>query len=260
MAVTSKKLFLASRWEQVILITSFLIVMEVTGILQPTQTFIYQNFLSPSKSWWIQRTTQLNKGFSSFKKIFNSASHIQDLESRLAESTAALTELESLKKENQELRFLLENTDRPQTRTALSRPVVSLAKPAVSGGKNINLEKGSLVLSRETLLGQLSKIGPHESQVVLLHEKESIPILSKTESGVEGIIKGDDKKIIFTEVAKTDQLVVGEKIYTMGQNQVEQGILIGQISFINYEVSDSVQTAVVEQYVSFFETPVVEIR
>jgi len=46
----------------------------------------------------------------------------------------------------------------------------------------------------------------------------------------------------------------------MGQNQVEQGILIGQISFINYEVSDSVQTAVVEQYVSFFETPVLEIR
>jgi len=260
MAITSKKLFLASRWEQVVLITSFLIVMEITGILQPTQSFIYQNFLSPSKSWWVQRTTQLNKGFGSFKKIFNSATHIQDLESRLAESTAALTELESLKKENQELRFLLENTDRPQTRTTLLRPVVSLTKPAVSGGENISLEKGSLVLSRETLLGQLSKIGLYESQVVLLHEKESIPILAKTESGVEGIIRGNDKKIIFTEVAKTDQLVVGDKIFTMGQNQVEQGILIGHISFINYEISDSAQTAIIEQYVSFFESPVVEVR
>lgn len=255
-----KRFFLLASWEQILFIGGLLLIMELTGLVLPVQSFVYQNIVSPSKNWWVSSSGKIISSTSSLSKVFRYTAHIQDMEARLAESTAALTELETLRKENQELRFLLENTDRPQTRTVLTRPVVSLAKPAISGGEDLGLEEGSLVISRETLLGQLSKIGQFESQVVLLHEKESTPILAKTESGVEGIIEGDGKKIIFTEVNKTDKLVLGEKIYSMGQSQIEQGILIGRISFVNQDLSSSVQTAVVEQYVSFFESPVVEVR
>lgn len=255
-----KNLFLTTTWEQILVIGGLILIMELTGFVKPVQQVVYQDLVEPSKNWWVQVTTKLVTGSNSFKKVFNYATHIQDLERKLAAATAELTELETLRRENQELRFLLENTDRPQTRTILTRPVVSLAKPAVAGGQDLNLETGALVISRETLLGQLSKINQHESQVVLLHEKEATPILAKTESGVEGIIRGDGRKILFTEVNKTDQLTVGEKIYTLGQNQVEQGILIGQVSFINRDLASSVQTAVVEQYVSFFESSVVEVR
>ncbi|MFZ5437645.1 MAG: rod shape-determining protein MreC [Patescibacteria group bacterium] len=255
-----KNLFLTTTWEQILLIGGVILIMELTGLVRPVQQTIYHGLIEPSKNWWVQLTNQFIAKSSSVKKVFNYAVHIQDLELKLAAASASLTELETLKRENQELRFLLENTDRPQTRTILTRPVVSLAKPAVAGGKDLNLETGALVISRETLLGQLSKINEHESQVVLLHEKEATPILAKTESGVEGIIRGDGRKILFTEVNKTDQLRVGEKIYTLGQSQVEQGVLLGQISFINQDLASSVQTAIIEQYVSFFESSVVEIR
>jgi cell shape-determining protein MreC len=255
-----KKFFLLASWEQIIFIGGVLLIMELTGFALPVQSFIYKNVVSPSKNLWVVNTSRITQRVSSFGKVFNYAAHIQDLESRLADAAASLTELETLKKENQELRFLLENTDRPQTRTVLTRPVVSLSKPAVAGGHDLGLEEGSLVISRESLLGQLSKINKFESQVVLLHEKESTPILAKTESGVEGIVKGDGKKIIFTEVDKTAKLNTGEKIYSLGQNQIEQGILIGRISFIDQDLTSSVQTAIIDQYVSFFESPVVEVR
>lgn len=255
-----KRFFLTASWEQVILIGGVLLVMELLNLTQPIQGMFSRILFVPSQSFLVKTTSQLVVSFDSFKKIFNYAAHIRDLELKLAEATANLTELETLKKENQELRFLLENTDRPQTRTYLTRPVVSLSKPAIAGGLDLQLEAGSLVLSRETLLGQLSKINQHESQVTLLYEREAMPILVQTESGVKGIVKGDGKKILLTEVNKTDQLVVGEKVYSLGQNQVEQGILIGQISFINQDLASSVQTAVIEQYVSFFDSPIVEVR
>jgi cell shape-determining protein MreC len=255
-----KRLFLLASWEQITIIGVVLLIMELLGLVKPVQGFLFNSLFVPGQNLVVRVTNQSLTNLYAVRKVFNSAVHIRDLEARLAESTAALTELQTLKRENQELRFLLENTDRPQTRTYLTRPVVSLTKPAIAGGQDLQLAVGSLVLSRETLLGQLSKINQHESQVTLLHEKEATPILAETESGVTGIIRGDGKKILLTEVAKTDQLVVGEKVYSLGQNQVEQGILIGQISFINQDLTSSVQTALIEQYVSFFESAVVEVR
>jgi hypothetical protein len=49
-------------------------------------------------------------------------------------------------------------------------------------------------------------------------------------------------------------------VVTLGQPQIEQNLPIGQIvSVINDPVS-SVQSAIIEQPVSFFATPVVEVR
>lgn len=260
MAMTRKNYFSPSRWEQVLMVVIFVLILEVTNLISPVQNMVYSRFMGPMKSWWVKQATNIVSISGDIKKVFNSVAHIQDLELRLAESSAALTELETLKKENKELRFILENTDRPEGRTFLTRPVVSLAKPAVAGGLDISLEKGALVLSRETLLGQLTNIGQHESQVILLFEKEAPAIFAETESGVQGIIRGDGKKIIFTEVARTDELVVGEKIFTLGQPQVEQGVLIGRVLVIDQDMTASVQTAVVEQYISFFESSIVEVR
>lgn len=248
-----------NRWQQILIVVGCFFIFQSGGILLPVEKG-FSRLVEPLKKWWVVQATEFLSFEKAFTKVFNSVAHIQNLELRLAESTVALTELESLKKENAELRFLLENTDRPHTKTVLTRPVVSLAKPAVSGGKDLQLEKGSLVLSREVLLGQLKEIGEYESQVILLSEKDATPLLAETETGVRGIIQGDGKKILFTEVARTDLLVVGQRIVTVGQPQVEQGIFIGRILKVESDPVASVQTAIVEQQVSFFESAVVEVR
>ncbi|NCN45237.1 MAG: hypothetical protein AUK08_01990 [Candidatus Pacebacteria bacterium CG2_30_36_39] len=248
------------RWDQVLLIGISVLLLESVGWLLPVQNLTYGYVVKPMKHWWVQQSTKVTSTVGLVSKLFNAAAHIQDLESRLADAAASLTELDSLKTENKELRYLLENTDRPQGRTLITRPVVAFAKPAVAGGLDLQLEKNSLILSRETLLGQISEVGNFESQVTLLYEKEATPILAETDTGVQGIVRGDGRKLLFTEVARTANLIVGQRVITVGQPQVEQGILIGKIVAIENNMTASVQTAVIEQYVSFYESPVVEVR
>lgn len=259
MAVTRPLPFSLSLWHKVVVVAIGLWLLQSVGLTHFMEAGL-SRVAQPLQNWWVRRISAGLTSYQGFTKVFHSAAHIQNLELRLAEANSALTELETLKKENTELRFLLENTDRPHKKTLLTRPVVALARPAISGGRDVQLQKGALVLSREVLLGQLQEIGEYESQVVLLSEKEAPPLLAETDTGVRGIVRGDGRKILFTEVARTDLLQVGQRVVTVGQPQVEQGVFIGRILKIETDPVASVQTALLEQHVSFFESPVVEVR
>lgn len=202
-------------------------------------------------------------GISFWEKVWSfpkAAQKIQDLELRLAESSVKLGELEHLRKENEELRYLLENTDRTAEKVSLVAPVMSLARPALAGGSQQGIEQGSLIFARDTLLGRVSEVGDFSSRVVLLSEKESRSLLAKSEAGDQGVVRGDGQRVLFTEVPLDQPLQVGERVETAGQSDFPAGLFIGRISQIWTKPGDSVQTAVVEQYVSFYEASLVEVK
>lgn len=214
----------------------------------------------PIKQAWVRGMGSFSNAYQSIQKLPRSAARIQDLELRLAEASASLAELETLRRENEELRFLLHNTDRPFERTHLAAPIIAFAQPAIGLGSQAGVQVGAVVLSRNTLLGQVSQVGEYESQVTLLSEVDAPPVLAKTESGVEGLIVGDGRKVLFTQVAKDAVLHEGERVVTLGQPQIEQDLPIGRIVKVNNNPVDSIQSAIIEQYASFFETPIVEVH
>lgn len=252
--------FKLSLWQKLAALLIFLALLDFTGA-GSWLTGIMSWSLFPARQVWVGALGGGVKFWQGISKLPKSAQRIQDLERRLAEVSASGAELETLRRENEELRFLLTNTDRgQQERTVLAAPVIAFAQPAVAVGEQEGVELGAIVLSRNILLGQITKVLAHESQVTLLTEAGSKPILAKTTGGTTGLLVGDGKKVLLTQVAKGELLTVGEQVTTVGQPQIEQNLLVGQIVSVINDPVMSVQTAVIEQAVSFFETPVVEVR
>jgi cell shape-determining protein MreC len=246
-------------WQQALLILIAASLLELTGLSQPVVGLVSRG-VEPVRQLWVGGLSLIYRTGDSLQKLPKAAQRIQDLELRLAEASAALAELETLRKENQELKFLLGNSDLRGERGVITSPVIAFSQPAIAAGQSAGIQQGAVVLSRNTLLGQVAEVHPHQSSVTLLSEKNAQPILAKTESGVRGLIMGDGRKVVFTEVAKQDVLTMGERIVTMGQPQIEQDLPIGKIIKINDDPTASIKSAIVEQYVSFFETPLVEVR
>lgn len=249
-----------NRWQQAAFVLAFALVADSVGFSGMVKGGL-SSVLAPLQKTWV---SVLGVGYGAGRALMQlpkSAQRIQDLELRLAEASASFSELEALRRENDELRSLLGSTDRSLSqRVVLAAPVVAFARPAIAAGSAAGVESGAVVLSRNTLLGLVGEVSSHEAKVILLTDRSAPPIVAKTESGVEGLIVGDGRKLLFTQVAKEAVIRVGERVATVGQPQVEQGLPVGRIVSVVKDPAASVQTAVVEQYASFYEVPLVEVH
>lgn len=202
----------------------------------------------------------INRSLLTFKSQYQLARQVQDLQLRLAQTTAQLGELDQLRLENNELRNLLNSTDRSLGRVVLTQPILSYAQPTISVPPQEELAVGTAVLAEGTLVGTISKLLPGIAQIDLLWQKETMPVLAATSEGVQGLVIGDGRRVLLTEIPVAEEIEVGQRVVTTGQRGIERGVLIGEIRSIQAGPSAAVKTAVLEQYVSFFETALVEIR
>jgi cell shape-determining protein MreC len=204
------------------------------------------------------------------RKLAHYARRLQDLERKLAIAQAQLGELEQLKQENQELRGLLENSDRKLTATYITQPILSFARAAVAidpqltnpapGKQLFQIQPGQAVLVSQTLVGRISQVATNLAYVDLLWQQDVDPVLARTEQGVEGLVQGDGKRVLLTQVPVQSSLQVGDRVLTMGQPGIPGQIFVGQVQSIESGPAEATKQAVLEQYVSFYEAAVVEIR
>jgi hypothetical protein len=86
-------------------------------------------------------------------------------------------------------------------------------------------------------------------------------IVAETANGVRGLVKGNGRDVLLTEVASATDLTRGELVYTVGQTGVQRGLLLGRISYVvEQNPSQATLTARLEQLVNFYEVSLVEIR
>lgn len=185
---------------------------------------------------------------------------IQDLEQRYAEATAELGQMSALQVENEALRAMLRTSDIKLEERLLTTPIVSYGKPLIAGGSRDGIQTGAMVLIAQTLVGRVTTVSEHQAEVGLLSRTSTTPVLARTESGLEGVVRGDDKRVLLTEVPINEELTVGERVVTQGQAGIAPNILIGRVASVTSRPESAVQTAVIEQLVSFYEATVVEIR
>ncbi len=188
------------------------------------------------------------------------ARRIQDLELKYAVSQAQLSDLAALQAENQALRALLESSTRASGSGVVAAPIVSLTDPAIAAGSEAGVKPGYLVTASGTLLGIVQATGPYQSEISLLSQRDGVLIVARTETGVEGLIKGDGRRVLLTEVPLDQPLEVGQKLVTVGQIGVTPQLFIGQIQSIKADPTAATQVAVVDQLVSFYQTVIVEVQ
>ena len=220
--------------------------------------------MSLANTWKEQNFQILQKITTPFKKIaslWRLTSRLEDLQYRYSETAAALVQVKTLEQENQELRKLLENSDRSYRQVIITAPVISFAQSFIAIGKQSGVKPGSAVLYKNTLLGLVDQVEDKQSSVLLLSKLNDFYILAETEMGTKGIIKGNGREILLTEVTNDQQLEIGQLVFTSSQLNIEKGLLIGRIArVIDGNQALAVKTAVVEQLVNFYEASLVEVK
>ena len=253
----------ARLWLIVIGTGLFLVLLGATGISETFTKWGYRH-LQPLLQFNVRVMTDVYQSTNNIRTLKTTARRVQDLELKLAHAQAQLSQLDQLQAENSELRQLLNSSDRSLNQVTITRPIVSLAQPAIffdqSFGEQSLVRVGAPVLVKETLVGLVAKIEANLAYISLLWQEETPLILVETQTGVQGILRGNGKYVLLTEVPTDQELIIGERVATTGQEGIEQGLYVGEIQSIQSGHSAAVKTAIIQQYVSFYETTLVEVR
>jgi cell shape-determining protein MreC len=182
------------------------------------------------------------------------------LEKQYAQAAAAATQAAALEKENAELRKLLGEKERPSGEVQIVTSVSSYGRPTVVFDRGASVSEGNVVMYGRTVLGRVGVVSQNQATVELLSDQVLQPLLVKTEQGVLGLINGNGRQILLTEIPSNVELKVGEKIETAGQPGVSPHLFVGEVQSIQKIPDLPVQTAVVAQPVNFYQTDLVELR
>jgi len=196
-----------------------------------------------------------------FLSLWDLSAELLDLQARYATTAAEMVRLQNVEAENQELRLLLENSDRRLGTTIITSPITSFAQTRLPVGSEQGVRVGALVLYRNNLLARVSQVEPKQSQITLLQHLTEGGILAVTEGGVKGLVKGDGWQVLLTEVTSGQTLRPQELVLTAGQEGVEKGLVIGQIQTVQLaNPALATITAVVEPLVNFYQLELVELK
>jgi len=234
-------------------------VAEFVGLGRPLRT-IGETVTQPVNLGMVQFLRAVTSPVLHLQSLETAQRRVQELERNYAQVSAQLGELDALTAENKVMREMLNVSDiRTQSRW-LSLPIVSYGRPLIAGGEQQGLSSGMMVLAAQTLIGVVGSVSSSQSEVVLLNQEGAQPILVTTESGVQALVRGDGKRVLLTEVPVDVELKVGERVVTQGQVGIEPSMFVGRIASFKAEPTAAVQTAVIEQFVSFYEASLVEVR
>jgi rod shape-determining protein MreC len=247
------------RWGVYLIILTLIMIADFVGATRPVRA-LGERALSPLQYLSNTVISTMTQPFQSLHSLQTAQRRIQDLELRYAETSAQLGELDRLKAENQALREMLGASDIKLAQRSITRPIVSYGRSLVAGGKEDGIREGQMVLIKQTLVGLVGSVSEAQAEVRLLSQEGTQPVLAHTESGVQGLVVGDGKRVILTEIPLDAEVKVGERVMTDGQEGIARDVLLGRVASVKAEPADSTQTIVIEQLVSFYEAQVIEIR
>lgn len=242
-----------------LILITILAIGEWVGLLQPVRAGgeFLTNFSLALSTKLIQATK------APIDWIFlarHNVRKIQDLERRYSALLAQTAGMEYLVKENESLKQSCLMATESASRKLLLAQIIGFNPPTVNAGTQEAVHDQSVVLARNTLIGLIAKAGEHQSTVSLLSANYQWPILAKTESGVEGLIIGDGKSVIMTELPADQIVKVDEKVMTVGQTGIRGGIFIGQIGSLDLKPAAATYQARIYQDFSFYEEGLVAIE
>lgn len=217
-----------------------------------------------ARRWQAGNFSLLQKVFQPWyrvKELWNVTAKLEDLQYRYAEAAATAVRLKDVEKENQELHQILENSDRRRDIHILTTPVISYGQAILPVGQQDGVQVGAMVLANDNLVGLISEVQTKESQITLLSQMTEMGIMAETETNIKGLVKGNGREVLFTEVARDQEVQVGQLITTIGQPGIEKGILIGKIRELPTDnPAQATRSFVIEQLVDFYQVPLVEIK
>lgn len=251
------------KYQEIIVFAVIFVVFAVGNFLGLTDLFrnLTQRAIQPLLNVEVSLLSQFRNPYESAVLVYTKSEYVAQLESQYAQALTQLAELQQLRSENKELRRMLNTTERSGSQKVIvGVPIVSLASPAVGVGMVDGVELGQMVLVDGILVGTITDVSQHQSKVLLLTQVGEKRVIAQTESGVEGILMGDGKNVLLTQVPRSAEIQEGELVLTSGQEGIQRGVAVGVVRSISSDPADASQTLQISQLISFYEAVLVEIR
>ncbi len=127
------------------------------------------------------------------------------------------------------------NIDLPQYNITYSKVITRdiynfFDKITITKPKNINYQKGSLVVNNQGLIGIINKTKKNSSEVILLTNNKTS--LSVKINNSYGILSAKDSKLYVKNIKSNQKINIGDKIYTSGLTNTPENIYIGEVKNI----------------------------
>lgn len=190
------------------------------------------------------------------------------------ELRAALAKQAELEKENRALRDQFETT-KPSSQNLLPASVIGMPGfiPGVSvpdsliidQGEEESVQRGDIVVVKDSLIGIISQTSAHRSEVALISKKDSSFTAEAVKGSVPGILKGEGQgMLILGNVVLSDSLEKGSLVITSGDVSKEgkgypPGLVVGKIVSVQKKQSELFQTAEVESLIDITKLQMVFI-
>jgi rod shape-determining protein MreC len=246
------------QWLLLLGVVLVLAVAEQVRWFLPISTAAEQFFM-PSKVLGVQVVSALTWPFRAVFVEYDQAERLQELQRQHTVALARIGELERVEKENADLRRLLDASSQLQERAFAIAAITSYASPSIGIGSASGIQAGALVFFSDTLLGVVSAISDNQAKIQLLKQAQGAGFVAKTESGVQGVLRSDGKVLYLEEVPRTAVIPRGERVVTVGQEGMPEGMFIGITGATTVAEAAPVQAVVVDQLHSFYDATVVEV-
>ena len=251
-----------AQWKEIVigfLSVTILVLLEATSGVSTLQHVLAPVFV-PLSEMTVRLSRIVTIPLHPLIRWYEPQQRVRQLTEQLAQAEGVIAELGQLQAENAQLRGLLENRHLQVKPRRLARPIVSSITPLIWLGEASEVQSGWLVLYKDTVLGQVAAVNGQYARVNLLTTSSTISILVQTERGIKGIAKADSGRVVVLNIAPDELIELGDRITTVGQPGVAPGKFIGLVTAVERDPQTAVQTLVLDQLVSFYQTSVVEIE
>ena len=197
--------------------------------------------------------------FFGITKLFpNTTSQDTSLKAENISLTQQLSNMKTLQADNKALRDQFENQTFSPSRLLPARIVgqpsviPNMIYPEefiVDAGKKAGVEKGDVVVVKDTAIGQIQEVSEYFAKVMLTTSKNFALSGKDQNSNAAGVVKGvGNGEIVFDAVLLSDTLKVGDLVVSSGSQDMSgrgfpPDILIGKITGVEKNPSSLFQSA-----------------
>jgi rod shape-determining protein MreC len=172
--------------------------------------------------------------------------------------------MNELEKDNQALHDQFATTS-PEPQKLLPADVIGIQGSSlfIDKGSSDNLKNGGVVVFENNVIGKITRVTPHISQVTLLSDSSTSFTAQTAKTAANGIVSAiDGGTIIFGNVILSDKLEKNDLVVTKGDEDLQGNgyppqLIVGKIISVDKQASSLFQTAQIESLVDLSQVRIV---
>lgn len=243
-----------------ILTLSFLIIfLHYTKILQPIE-HVFGRVLSPVQRYFYSISSNINDWYQGRTDLDVLKRDVIDLESKLLENNINNSLIDTLKKENLDLKGLLDIPLDDGTKILVG----SIIGKTIDGVQNTLLlnigsddgiyEGAPVIIKDKVIIGKIIKTSPKNSIVLLLTDNGSkLAGTIQNKDTTIGLVEGEHNiNMIMNLIPQGELVYEGNIIITSGlERNIPHGLIIGSVNNLSTKSGDLFQTAIIKPMIDY---------